>query len=113
MVSLIHSKIDSPEKIFGTADTNADKLLDAKSIDVKAVTNGAINSLSIAGGLVTSQDNKNSSESLGNNAAQSSGTGSNISSAMDTFRNYFTSDESGESGGIFKDTLNKFIKSEK
>lgn len=112
LVSLLHSKIDSPEKFFGTAEINADKLLNAKSIDVKAVMDGAINSLSIAGGLATSEDNKNSSESLGNNASQTAGTGSKISSAMDTFRNYFTSDESGESGGIFKDTLNKFMKSE-
>lgn len=112
LVSLLHSKIDSPEKFFGTADTNADKLLNAKSIDVKAVTDGAINSLSIAGGLATSEDNKNSSESLGENASQSAGNGSKISSAMDTFRNYFTSDESGESGGIFKATLNKLTKSE-
>ncbi len=112
LVSLLHSKIDSPEKFFCTAETTTSKLLNAKSICVKAVTDGAINSLSIAGGLATSEDNKNSSESLGNNAAQSSGTGSKISSAMDTFRNYFTSDESGEDGGIFKNTLNKFIKSE-
>lgn len=89
LVSLLHSKIDSPEKFFGTADTNANKLLNAKSIDVKAVTDGAINSLSIAGGLTTSQDNNNSSESLGDNAAQSAGNGSKISSAMDNFQKLF------------------------
>ena len=62
LVSLIHFKINSSEKIFGTSEVNVDGLLNAKSIDVKAVMDGAINSLSIAGGLATSQDNKNSAE---------------------------------------------------
>lgn len=68
LVALIHEKVDD-KNIFGSNDVTLDGEISAESLNVNAKSDGAINSLSIAGSLSTNGDsssnnsNKNGSSS--------------------------------------------------